>query len=344
MKKLFTLAAAFAVTTLVVATTGCGSDSTPKPLITYVARSSSDGYAPHLFTLSTTTATPTAVAISIPSSSFFVAPNTAATAVTYSRPDGNDDESIDVFLMGTDNQEKALTTDGESLDSVFSPDAKTIAYVDESNDGDQIFTMNADGSNQLALYAPSPDVAYAYYPEFSPDGKSIAFYIEVTGSGTPAQRRGPGLSGVSPQRYFHSRHVGAHVRRSGNPQVTDPTVSGWYMMALTDQTPTLVYATDNAWGPAIFAANGKALLFTVCGDTACNITSTDFNGTLTQLTTSTDTYDYAAVPYMNQILFSRYNSTSTSYDIYVMGQTGANQTLVNSTPNTEEFLVDAYGD
>ncbi|MGA3103886.1 MAG: hypothetical protein ABSD53_05365 [Terriglobales bacterium] len=343
MKKLLTLAAAFAIATLVVATTGCGSDSTPNPLITYVARSNSDGYAPHLFTLSTTTATPNAVAISIPSSSFFVVPNSTATAVTYSRSD-NGGAGIDVFLMGTDSEEKPLTTDGESLDSVFSPDAKTIAYVDESNDGDQIFTMNADGSNQKALYAPAPDVAYAYYPEFSPDGKSIAFYVEVAGSGTPAQTRGPGLSGMSPQRYFHSRHVGAHVSRSGNPQVTDPTVSGWYTMALTDQTPTLVYATTDAWGPAIFAANGKALLFTVCGDTACNITSTDFNGTLTQLTTSTDTYDYAAVPYMNLILFSRYDSTSSSYDIYVMGQTGANQTLVNSTPNTEEFLVDAYAD
>lgn len=160
MKKLLTLAAAFAITTLVVATTGCGSDSTPKPLITYVARSNSDGYAPHLFKLSAPTATPIAVAISIPPSSFFVAPNSTATAVTYSRSD-NGGDGIDVFLMGTDGQEKPLTTDGESLDSVFSPDAKTIAYVDESNNGDQIFTMNADGSNQKAFYAPAPDVAYA---------------------------------------------------------------------------------------------------------------------------------------------------------------------------------------
>jgi Tol biopolymer transport system component len=342
MKKLFTLAAAFAITTLVVATTGCGSDSTPKPLITYVARSSSDSYAPHLFTLSATTATPTAVAISIPSSSFFVAPNSGATAVTYSRTDDNGDDGIDVFLMGTDGQEKPLTTDGESLDSAFSPDAKTIVYVDESNGGDEISTTNADGSNQKALYSPAPDVAYAYYPEFSPDGKSVVFYIEVTSSEPQAQTRRSGLSGISSRKYFHSRHAGASVHRSAHPQVADPTVSGWYTMALTDQSPTLVYATTDVFGPAFFSANGKALLLTVCDDSACNIASSDFNGTLTQLTTGTTTENFAPVAYGNLILFNQYDSTNSSWDIYVMDQTGTNQILVSSTANTYESLIDAY--
>jgi hypothetical protein len=63
LKKLIvTLAAAG----LVLALTGCGSDSTPSPIVTYVARASNSNATPQLFTLNESTKKSTAVSIPIP--------------------------------------------------------------------------------------------------------------------------------------------------------------------------------------------------------------------------------------------------------------------------------------
>ena len=57
--------------------------------------------------------------------------------------------------------------------------------------------------------------------------------------------------------------------------------------------------------------------------------SVNLDGTgLTPLTTETSTYSLSAVANKGLILFSRYNAANSSYDIYLMDQTGANQTLV----------------
>lgn len=114
-------------------------------------------------------------------------------------------------------------------------------------------------------------------------------------------------------------------------------------MALTDTTPTLVYAANEAWGPAVFSANGKSLLLTIFDGTEWNISSINVDGTgLTALTTSTDEPDFSPVPFENRILFNRYDNDTGSFDIYVMDQSGANQTLVSSTASTYETLLDAY--
>jgi Tol biopolymer transport system component len=74
-----------------------------------------------------------------------------------------------------------------------------------------------------------------------------------------------------------------------------------------------------------------------------NIFSVNLDGTaLTPLTTSTDTYNFSPVAYKNLILFNRYNSATSSWDIYAMDQNGGNQVLIHSTDNTWETLIDAY--
>src|SRR6202521_6240922 len=113
MKKL----AVTLATAMIIATAGCGTDST-SPLLTYVARASSDSYAPHLFILNMTTKQSTAVAIPIPASAFHVASNSDATKVVYTR---NDSTGWDIFLMGKDGIEKQLTPGLAALDPGFSP-------------------------------------------------------------------------------------------------------------------------------------------------------------------------------------------------------------------------------
>jgi Tol biopolymer transport system component len=332
MKKLaVTLAAA-----MIIALTGCGTDSM-SPLLTYVARASSDSNAPHLFILNATTQQSTAVAIPIPASAFHVASNSDATKVVYSR---NDSTGENIFLMGKDGMEKQLTTGLDAWAPAFSPDGKTIAFYDYLSSSSSIVTMNLDGSNQTALYGTASGV-YSYYPQFSPDGKSVSFFLYVSGCNCASQHP-QGAAEEASRLHAQNSHPTAAVRASAGAQVVTPT-TGWYTMALTATTPTLAYATTSWWGPAVYSGDGKKLLTTHNDGTQWNVFSFNLDGTaLTPLTTSTDTISISAVPNKNLILFSRHNSANSSSDIYAMDQAGANQTLVSSTASTTEYLIDSY--
>jgi len=331
MKKLaVTLAAAMI---MIIALTGCGTDST-SPLQTYVARASSDSFAPHLFILNPTTQQSTAVAIPIPASAFHVASNSDATKVVYTR---NDSTGWDIFLMGKDGIEKQLTTALDAWAPAFSPDGKTIAFYNYLSSSSSIVTMNLDGSNQTALYGTAG--VYSFFPQFSPDGKSVSFFLN---GGCCASQHRQGASEEASRLHAQNSHPAAAVRASAGAQVVS-TTTGWYTMALTGTTPTLAYATTNWWGPAVYSGDGKKLLTSHYDGTEWNVFTFNLDGTaLTPLTTSTATFSVSAVPNKNLILFTRYNSTNSSYDIYAMDQAGANQTLVTSTASTTQYLIDSY--
>jgi len=207
--------------------------------------------------------------------------------------------------MGMDGLEKQLTAGPNDYAPEFSPDGKTVVYMSAQPSADyQTFTMNIDGSNQKALYAPALGVLDQNYPVFSPDGKSIVFFAS----------------------------------RFGNRD-------GYYQMALTDTIPKLVYGTSHWWGPAAFSGDGTKLLLTFDDGIEWNIASVNLDGTgFTPLTTNTDTLSFAPVPYKNLILFNRFDNTDSSFQIYVMDQSGANQILLSATPATYETLVDTYWD
>jgi Tol biopolymer transport system component len=332
MKKLIITLAALAI----IATTGCGTDST-SPLITYVARASSDSYAPHLFILNATTQQSTAVAIPIPTTAFHVASNRDATKVVYTRYNTT---GYDIFLMGKDGVEKQLTTGLDAWAPAFSPDGKTIAFYNYLSSSSSIVTMNLDGSNQKALYGTASGV-YSYYPQFSPDGKSVSFFLYVSGCNCASQHR-QGAAEEASRLHAQNSHAAAPAHAAVEAQVATPT-TGWYTMALTGTTPTLAYAATNWWGPAVYSADGKKLLTTHFDGTQWNVFSVNLDGTgLTPLTTSTDIANISAMANKNLILFDRYNSANSSYDIYAMDQTGANQTLVSSTASTYDYLIDSY--
>jgi Tol biopolymer transport system component len=277
-----------------------------------------------------------AVAIPIPASAFHVASNSDATKVVYTR---NDSTGWDIFLMGKDGIEKQLTTGLDAWAPAFSPDGKTIAFYNYLSNSSSIVTMNLDGSNQTALYGTSG--VYSYYPQSSPDGKSVSFFLYVSGCNCASQHR-QGATEEASRLHAQNSHPTAAVRALVGEQVATPT-TGWYTIALAGTTPTLAYATTGWWGPAVYSGDGKKLLTTHYDGTQWNVFSVNLDGTaLTPLTTITDTSSISAVPNKNRILFSRYNSTNSSYDIYAMDQAGANQTLVSSTASTTEYLIDSY--
>ena len=336
MKKLIVLLAAALVA---ATTTGCGGGSS---LFTYIARSSNSDNTPHLFKVHGTKGTPEAVAITIPQDAGFVSANHDGTAVTYCH---NGDSGYDIFRMGTDSVEKQLTTGADACESVFSPDGKTIAYVSVPAGGEpEIFTMNVDGSNQKALYVAPVNTLVQLLPEFSPDGKSLVFFVEANNGfivgPTPTRPLSTQTSGWL-AAHNNQRTTVAHG--TVQPPPGTPTVNGWYTMKLTDSHPTLVFTPDSWWGPAVYSADSTKILFTDYDGTEWNIFSVKLDGTgVTQLTTNTTTAVFSPVPYKDSILFNQYNGDTQSFDIYVMDQTGAHQTLVHSTASTYETLIDTY--
>ena len=114
-------------------------------------------------------------------------------------------------------------------------------------------------------------------------------------------------------------------------------------MGLNDTAPTFVYTPNYTWGPAVFTADGKKLLITDSDGTSYNVSSINLDGSgLTPLTTSTTTDNFSPVRYKNLVIFNQANSANNSWDIYSMDQTGNNQTLIHSTADTAETLIDSY--
>ena len=81
------------------------------------------------------------------------------------------------MVMNADGSNpQVLSNQQGAYDPVWSPDGRQIAY-DADNDGDnweELWLMNADGSNQRMIYNPSGDVV-AWARSWSPDGRYLAF-------------------------------------------------------------------------------------------------------------------------------------------------------------------------
>ena len=361
MKKLAVILAVTLVMAIAIPLTGCGSSGN-SAVVSFISRpntSSTGTYLPRLSTLDPTTKTATAVVIPIPETAYYVSANSDGTAVTYCRypstvsgtTSADVSSTYDIYLMGTDGIEKELTTNADACESVFSPDGKTIAYSSYQSGSyyPQIFTMNVDGSNQKALYTNTIPAysEYQLFPQFSPDGKSLVFYIYMYSDLDMEQMHRPNAAHTSRWLLERNRHVNHDVRKIAHPQDTVPYQSGWYTMGLTAATPNFVYAPNYiyVWGPAVFSSDGTKLLITdVDYDLyAYNIYSVGLDGSgLAELTTSSDTYDFSPVAYKGIILFNRLNYNNGIVDIYAMDENGANQILIHSNPDAWEALIDTY--
>jgi Tol biopolymer transport system component len=84
----------------------------------------------------------------------------------------------EIHVMGTDGTNDLALTEGTNVNNgdamghvSWSPDGSTIAYAWSG----EIYVMNADGSDKRRLTQSDPGTG-SYYPVFSPDGSSIAFW------------------------------------------------------------------------------------------------------------------------------------------------------------------------
>ena len=86
-----------------------------------------------------------------------------------------------LFLKNLSTGEtKQLTNSGDNSDAKFSPDGKQILYLLKTKENaDDIYIMNADGSNKQALIATGADEDFV---SWAPDGTKIAFSSDESGS------------------------------------------------------------------------------------------------------------------------------------------------------------------
>ena len=200
-----------------------------------------------------------------------------------------------------------LTTDGDSWWPEFSADGQQIVYIHSS----QIWTMNADGSNQQAVFVPGSG-SEAYSATFSPDRTKIAaeLYWYPTGIGL--------YDGIA----IMNADGTSAIPLTGGPDF--PCTVGW------DEMPA-------------FTHDGTQIMFSrYCDDdyteTLYTI-NTDGTG-LTPLYTATPTiFHYNPIPVADQIVFqtNRDFAGTIAFEIYSMKPDGSAVTrLTNNT------LFDAF--
>ncbi len=99
--------------------------------------------------------------------------------IVYTSWDGHDTE---IYTINTDGTGKFRVTNNRTIDQTpsYSPDGKKIVFAGAGRNipylprtyDDEIYTIDVDGKNRVRL---TDNATYDYYPDYSPDGRRIAF-------------------------------------------------------------------------------------------------------------------------------------------------------------------------
>jgi Tol biopolymer transport system component len=100
-------------------------------------------------------------------------PDGSKIAFASAQPGGS--VNFNIYIMDADGSNaKTLTTSpDQEFGPTWSPDGRKIAFERQLPQGDKIFIMNADGSEQVQLQTGG--TVSEYDPDWSPDGRKIAF-------------------------------------------------------------------------------------------------------------------------------------------------------------------------
>ena len=98
-----------------------------------------------------------------------------------SPPDLNEKEIVDVKPTSNPTADITRLTNNSSYDysPSWSPDGTKIAFNSDRDGYEEIYVMNADGTNQTNI---SNNNSYDYSPFWSPDGSKIVFVSDRDGN------------------------------------------------------------------------------------------------------------------------------------------------------------------
>lgn len=159
-----------------------------------------------------------------------------------------------------------LTTNGRyavNLTPTYSPDGRRIAFMSTRAGTPQIYSMDADGTDQSVLVPfDGGETGASYAPDWSPDGTTIAFGRDAAGGrqlftwqvGTgqpPRQQTSSGRQNEDPSWAPDSRHVVFRSNRTGRDQL-------WIIdleSGTSRQLPTPGGARLPSWSPILRGTN-----------------------------------------------------------------------------------------
>jgi Tol biopolymer transport system component len=121
--------------------------------------------------------------------------------IAFHRVDGDSPQtsSADVYTMAFDGSDVRRLTDDPTIDGfpAWSPDGARIAFASERGGKQEIYVMNADGTDQVRLLHIDDDLDDTH-PTWSPDGEQIAFIRGVVPPGRAGGLWVMGAEGSNP--------------------------------------------------------------------------------------------------------------------------------------------------
>ncbi len=235
-------------------------------------------------------------------------------------------------------------TSGPYVDlcAAYSPDASHIAFCSNRSGAFQIWTMTANGHHLRRL----TDVAFATFPDYSPDGRRIAFDARVGDSttdeifvmntdGTHVRQLTTGADNDWPAWSPDGRRIAFISDRTGIEQVFTMCSDGRAQTQLTFQPITHDQLPD--WRP-----DGRQIAYTQ-GTTAEKIWVMNADGSAQHQVShgTTDDFGPAWSPNGRQIAFLR-NFGSGHRPVTVMNPDGRHAHAVYDPTSTANQFVPAW--
>ena len=252
------------------------------------------------------------------------------------------DEANETFRVLLARPSRVLIGDGEGIATILDDDpppppflSGKIAFTSERDGDEEIYVMNANGTNQTQL--TNNDFA-DYAPCFSPDGSKIAFVSYPFGNSEICVMNADGTNQTQltnngfDDQYPCFSPDGSKIAYGSHRGLSD----GIYVMN-ADGTNQIRLSIDGFWDyyPR-FSADGSKIAFTSYRDgNGAEIYVMNANGTNQTRLTNNDFDDVAPCfsPDGSKVAFT--SRRSGNYEIYVMNANGTSQTRLTANATTD---------
>jgi hypothetical protein len=247
-----------------------------------------------------------------------------------------------IYAMDADGGNVVRLTTEETSDFAgpWSPDGQRIAFTRFGLTTSDIWVMNADGSDQIAL-TDSPQVDEGF-PAWSPDGQRLAYttrrdgnnevYVMNADGSNPVRLTDNLADDFAPSWSPDGSHIAFVSDRDSSPGVYDIYVMNADGSAVTRLTANAGSTYAPAWSP-----DGTRIAFRSDRDGSSDIYVINIDGEGLQDLTSDPAFDWAPSwsPDGSQIAFQ--TNRDGNWEIYVMNADGTAPTNLTHDPADDQL-------